>query len=280
MGKRGGGTALEAEVGCALAPFDAVADVYDRQFTGTPLGRVLRRAVWDMAAEYFQPGMRVLEIGCGTGEDAVWLAGRGVRVTATDASSAMIAVTRAKAQRLEVADLIEAHHCPAERLPDCGITGPFDGVFSNFGALNCVPSLPALAGWFGRQVRPGGTFFAVVLGPWCPWEVAWHLLHGEPRTAIRRLRPGGVEAHVGASSLQVWYPSARSLARLMEPEFRFRLHAGLGILLPPCDLRHLVERWPSAFEPLARRERRIDRLPVLRSLGDHYVLALERAKSG
>ena len=55
----------------------------------------------------FQPGDQVLELGCGTGEDAIWLAKRGVRVLATDGSPAMLEATARKAQAEGVSELIE-----------------------------------------------------------------------------------------------------------------------------------------------------------------------------
>lgn len=261
------------------APFDSVATMYDEQFTDTRLGRLLRQAVRDVAAQYLGPGMRVLEIGCGTGEDAIWLARGGAMVVATDASSAMIDLTREKARRFGIDGLVDAHHCRMEDLPDSGLEGPYDGVFSNFGALNCAPSFGSLTGWLAAQVRPGGAFVAVVLGPWCLWEMLWQLAHARPRTAMRRLRREGVEAHVGDLDLQVWYPSARALAGMLAPDFQVRFQAGLGVLLPTSDLQHLVDRWPRQFETIDRLERRIGRRAPFRSLGDHYILALERASS-
>src|SRR5208282_4899799 len=73
------------------APFDAVAARYDEAFTSSRIGRAQRASVWNELAKTFRSGDRVLEIGCGTGVDACFLAERGVRVTACDSSSQMIA---------------------------------------------------------------------------------------------------------------------------------------------------------------------------------------------
>ncbi|MBI3978713.1 MAG: class I SAM-dependent methyltransferase [Chloroflexi bacterium] len=258
------------------SPFDPVAADYDTRFTDTRLGRLLRQAVWDVAGAHFRPGMRVLEIGCGTGEDAVWLAGRGVRVVATDASAAMVTAARAKAAQRGVAGLVEVRQMPGEDLVAADLGGPFDGLFSNFGVLNCVDSPSSLVRGLAAMLRPGGSVVVVVMGPLCPWEVVWQLAHGRPDRAFRRLRPGGVTATIGGLPLRVCYPSARSLIAAFCPAFRVRTQVGLGILLPPTEAAGLVDRWPGLFDRLARWERRIAGWAPLRSLGDHYVLVLER----
>ena len=68
--------------------FDELAQAYDSTFSGSVLGRLLRERVWWRLDSAFGAGQRVLDVGCGTGEDAMHLASRGVHVVATDASSA------------------------------------------------------------------------------------------------------------------------------------------------------------------------------------------------
>src|SRR3990172_1699331 len=89
-------------------PFGRIAADYDRAFTETQLARRLREIVWSCLAARFKTGDRVLELNCGTGEDATWLAGRGIYVVATDVSPEMLAVTARKALSRGVANRIEA----------------------------------------------------------------------------------------------------------------------------------------------------------------------------
>src|SRR5438874_3024920 len=125
------------------AVFDALAPEYDARFTESALGRILRRAVWRWLDRAFAPGARVLELNCGTGEDARHLGGRGVRVLATDASAAMLDLARAKIDGAGLAGSIEVRHVDIERL-DALIAespGPPGGAFSALGGLNCVAGL-------------------------------------------------------------------------------------------------------------------------------------------
>jgi hypothetical protein len=89
--------------------FDAFAADYDATFTHTALGQRLRRRVWRVLADYFQAGQTVLELACGTGEDAVWLAQRGLTVTATDGSAEMVRATAVKAQQNNLSHRITPH---------------------------------------------------------------------------------------------------------------------------------------------------------------------------
>jgi SAM-dependent methyltransferase len=272
-------------------PFDTVAADYDPGFTRRRLGRWLRAAVWEWLADAFRLGDRVLELGCGTGEDAIWLARRGVQVVATDAAPRMLAVAQRKAAAAGVADRIVFERLDLSTLGDrrleisaesisnlrSPISTPYDGAFSNFGALNCLPDRRPLAEALARWVRPGGRVVLVVMGPLCPWELAWYLLHGAPRTAFRRLRPGGIEAHIGTgATVRVWYPSPRRLRAEFVPGFRHLETAGIGAFLPPSYLDHLVERWPPLFEALAHLDRRFARTFPWTWLNDHYLAVFER----
>src|SRR6185436_18142808 len=83
---------------CAVMPaavFDQFAHDYDEHFGGI-LGRLFRRAVWRWLDSAFQAGEQILELSCGTGEDALHLAGQGVRILATDPSAGMLEVARKK----------------------------------------------------------------------------------------------------------------------------------------------------------------------------------------
>jgi SAM-dependent methyltransferase len=259
------------------AVFDGAAGSYDRTFTNTFLGRLLRARVWDLLAETAQPGERVLELACGTGEDAVWLAEQGVQVVATDGSAEMVATAAEKVRRNDLSEQIELRQLSLQTLasgkPVVEDEPLFDGVFSNFGGLNTVGTWRPLADALARRVRPGGWTVLVVMGPICPWEIGWHLLHLKPGTALRRWR-AAVPVRVGAATIPVWYPPPGRLRRAFAPWFRGRALYSLGFWLPPSYLGHLPERWPRLFRLLDGFERRMARR--LAGWGDHYVLVLQR----
>jgi SAM-dependent methyltransferase len=255
------------------APFDALASDYDARFTDSVLGQVLRRAVWRWLDAAFAPGQSVLELGCGTGEDAVHLARRGIQVTATDASAAMLDVARAKLGEAGLPGSVELRRLgidEVERLE--GLAPPLDGAFSNFGGLNCVADLPRVARALATLLKPAARVVVCVMGPLVPWEWVWLLSHGRGRSALRRLSAAGVQWR----GLTVRYPSVGAMRRAFAPQFATRRVGGLGVLLPPSYAEPWARRHRGLVERLDRWERRLESWPIVPWFADHYLLEMER----
>jgi len=257
--------------------FDRVAAGYDSTFTHTSFGRLVRRRVWHLLTPRLRPGQRVLELACGTGEDALWLARQGVQVLATDGAAEMVRLARQKARQAELEERVQVHHCSLQQLaaglPPWAIE--LDGVFSNFGGLNTIKEWRPLAQALAGQVQPDGWALLVVMGPVCPWEIGWHLLHGQIRRAGRRLRQPA-QARVGGQTIPVWYPSPRQLAQAFTPWFCAEQTWSLGLWLPPTYLGHLIAGRPRLAATLNRIEQAT--APFTGGWGDHYVLLLRRTE--
>lgn len=257
-----------------LQVFDAVASTYDADFTQSPVARYLRGRVHQRLGQHFRAGDRVLELGCGTGEDALWLAEQGAHVLATDSSAAMLDITRAKTVsypqvQTEKLDLIV--------LPDPSRRPVFDGAFSNFGPLNVLHDWQPLATWLAQCVKPGGVVAFGVMGPVCLWEIGWHSLHGDWKTATRRLRGRARYQPPGAAEvLMIAYPSIGRLKADFAPYFCCTRVESLGLFLPPGDVYGVVERHPCLLRGLMALEERFGRSALLARFADHYWIEFER----
>lgn len=254
----------------ATSPFDAAAADYDVTFSSSVLGKAMRQAVWRRLDHSFDAGDRVLELGCGTGEDAVYLARRGVQVVATDRSAAMVDVARQKVAAANLEALVDVRNTTIEELDGEGNT--YDGVLSNFGALNCVADLPEVARDLAVCLRPGGLAVLCVMGPLVPWEWAWFLIRGRPREAFRRLR-----SSVRWRGLEVRYPAISTLRLAFEPAFELRRVGAVGALLPPSYAEPWALKHPRLVARLDRWERRLETVPPLPWLADHYLAEFERS---
>jgi SAM-dependent methyltransferase len=261
----------------AALAFDVVAERFDERFGAWLSVAAQRRAVRSALAAAFPPGARVLEVGGGTGEDALWLARQGREVLLTDASPAMVRVASAKLAaepraRAEVAPAEDLVHL-ADRLRAEGIE-PFDGAFSNFAGLNCVPELAPVARGLARLVRPGGAALLVLFGPFPPGEVVVETLRGRFRSAFRRLARGEVPARLGGRDFVVRYHRPRDVDRAMGPWFRPVARRGIGVFVPPSA----AEPWISGHPAFVRALEAMDRFASrpLALLGDHLLFHFER----
>jgi ubiquinone/menaquinone biosynthesis C-methylase UbiE len=249
--------------------FDAMADTYDSQFTCTAIGMRMRQAVWARLAQRFHPGCSVLEMNCGTGEDALWLARRGIHVLATDVSSRMLQVAEQKLAAMTA-------HARLLRLSWEGLNelngATFDGVLSNFGGLNCVIDLHAAAKALARKIRPGGYAMLCIMGPVVPWEWCWYLAQAKPSAAFRRLRRGGARW----SGMAIHYPTIRETRRAFAADFRMARVSAIGALLPPPYTEQGFGRAPGLIRALDWLERRVEAVWPLPWIADHYLMELQR----
>lgn len=256
----------------ASTPFDAMAADYDASFTATRLGRWLRARVWEQLDACFDTPGRLLEIGCGTGEDTVHLAGAGHAVVATDASEPMLRIARQKAVRAGCLENVDFRCLPMEDLATLE-AGSFDGAFSNFGAINCTASLDRFAQNVATLLKPGAPLVLVVMGRHVPWEWLWFLARLSPRRAFRRLAGNGALWR----GLRIRYPSPREFEAVLAPYFESFGRRALGSVLPPSYASAWLERRPRLFGGFARLERRAQQWQSMAALADHYVLEARRS---
>jgi SAM-dependent methyltransferase len=259
------------------APFDHIAETYDEVFTDSPIGRAQRAAVWRALDCRFRPGQHILELNCGTGLDAAHLVERGVKVLACDAAPRMIEVAKRRRNAMGPGTSADLRVLATERIAELEGEGLFDGAFSNFGGLNCVEDLGAVARNLGRLLRPGATALLCMMGRSAAWEIAWYLGQGKPRKALRRFQRGGAIGRLAEGvTVQVYYPSVRGMARIFAPDFKLVRLKGIGITVPPSYMSKLAQRFPRVLHALAQVDSRVSGLPVLRSLADHILLEFQR----
>jgi len=179
----------------------------EAMWSGRPNGRLVAE-VADLT-----PG-RALDVGCGEGGDAIWLAQRGWAVTAIDISD--VAITRA-AERAQLSGVAvdwvvgDALHTP---LP----ARSFDLVSMQY------PALPKDAGesavWtLLETTRPGGLLLAV-----------YHDLDDEHREHMKSRAVDPAD-----------YVDADDLRRLLGDDFSVELHAVEPRIDPPPGTPHIAD---------------------------------------
>jgi len=256
--------------------FDSVAADYDGPRGNNDLIRDMRVEVWRWLARIFAPGERLIDLGCGTGLDAVHLAGLGYRITATDWSPLMVERTAIRAAAERLADRVRAINIGAHELEHLDETGAHDGAYSNLGPLNCVPDLRDVSRECARLLRPGGKLVFTVIGRYCPWEAAHYLRRG--RWARARVRCARQAVPVGMNNHTIWtrYYAPREFYRAFEAHFTLEHYRGLCVFAPPPYLTWVREGYPRLYERLWSMDRRASGWPVIRGMGDHFMIVMKR----
>jgi len=266
----------------SCAVFDGVATSYDAIEAGNPILQWMRSRVQRAALNLFPRNARLLEVGCGTGTDALFFAQRGYHVVAMDRSEDMLVVA---AEKIAVAGfsgsvefLQDDAGCMDKPSARYGAAG-FDGIFSNFGALNCIEDLRRFAHSAERLLQPEGRMVLSIMPPLCPWEIFYYLLRGQPVEAFRRWRgrtgTRGVAVRVGNQPVQTYYHSPAAIAAAFVEDFFIEDQFALGLFVPPPYLRG-VTRHQKFFRGLVFCDERFTGWPLLRNMGDHLVVILRK----
>jgi len=222
--------------------------------------------------EHFAPGSRILELNCGTGNDAVFLAQRGMHVLATDISAGMIAEAEKKIRGLGGAvGSASARVLPFEKL--AALRGEtFNGACSNFGGLNCTDALGEVARDLAAVLRPGGTFIATVMPPFCLWETAAFLARFRWKQAFRRLAPGGTIADLHGGHVRTFYFTPGAFRRAFSRHFVHVRTLGLAVFMPPPNFTRLG----ALTGVMGGVDDVVAGIPLIRAIGDHYTIVLRR----
>jgi SAM-dependent methyltransferase len=234
----------------------------------------MRRAMWDAVRDELPPGSRLLDLGCGTGIDAAEFARGGYRVTATDWSPQMVERTRARAFAEDLQSHVSAIHLGIQQLDR--LDDAIDGIYSNFGPLNCAPDLGAVAAECARLLRPGGRLVFSVMGRICPWELGHYALRGRFRRAGVRAARGATAVGMNQHTIWTRYYLPREFCRNFAEHFALESYRALSLFLPPPYLVAFYRRHRRWCEALGRLDDRLGALPLLRDMGDHFLVVLRR----
>ncbi len=253
--------------------FDAHAQHYDAIVESNALLQNMRAALWKEVARRVAPPASLLDIGCGTGIDALYFAQRGYSVTAIDASREMVNQTR---NRITRADMnVRVENFGADELGKLG-EETFDAIYSDLGPLNCVADLETVSQQCFKLLNPNGFLIVSVMARVCPIEILYFTLRGEFKQATRRFPREMIPVNLENGIVWTRYYDPREFFQFFRNDFQLVTYRALNLLLPPPYLIRWYQRAGLLAKPFVWLDARISPLPFFRNMGDHFLMVLQK----
>jgi ubiquinone/menaquinone biosynthesis C-methylase UbiE len=260
-------------------PFDQSAAAYDADFTFSMIGRAQR----DIVHEYLENNLnfgkvlQILELNCGTGEDALFFAKKGAGILATDVSEKMLEIAKEKVKSAGLENKICIKKLDTADLALENFEKKFDLIFSDFGGLNCISrdKLKELSGAFRRILNPSGRMIFIIMPSLTLWEIFYFSFKRNFKEAFRRRKRSGVEVKIKDSSVHTYYYSPKEIKKIFSGNFKLIRIRPVGFYVPPSYLENFFKKKTGLFQSLKKIERAIKNVSALSSFSDHFIIDLE-----
>jgi len=226
--------------------YEDLAGDYDCRFNNPRLNYM--RSVEKMVLlESLKPGM-ILDIGCGTGEQSLFLAKRGYHVIGMDISREMLIKANESAKEGNLKDKLSFVIASAEALPFRDKS--FDGLISIFGVFNHIPRVELAFQETYRVLKSGASAIFTVVNR---WNLTWWinaLLKFKVSWLISSLK----SKEYTVNGLWTYYFSKKYLKKFLE-SIGYKVKIGsLLLFIYPFTTRKLLfyEKWFIIFEDSVR----------------------------
>lgn len=260
----------------AANAFSMQSVVFDALYKDDTIVSYKRTRVREHAHQYLKPGCHILELNAGTGDDAVFFAGEGHHIHATDISEGMQVQLKEKVRKKGLDDLITTELCSYTSLEKLEVKGPFDHIFSNFAGLNCTNQLDIVLQSFSPLLQKGGIITMVILPQFCLWEFLL-IGKGKFKTALRRFcGKKGARSHIEGEYFTCWYYNPSFIKKQLKKDFVHLQTEGLCTIVPPSYIAHFAEKYPGLYPVLCKLEDRFRYSWPWRSIGDYYIISFRK----
>lgn len=260
--------------------FDGLALSYDDVFSKSFSGKAQRKMVHKYLSGILPElsGNAILELGCGTGEDAMFLSSKGCAVLAIDASKEMIEIAKTKCRNLQNINFM---HLPMQKLVEVEGEKKFDLIFSNFGAFNCLSpeELKLMSIEINRLLKPEGHFISVIMGRFCLWESLYFLSKFSIKKAFRRKIKKALSVPIGNNQfIDTWYYNSQEFFNAFSNHSQLVARLPIGTFIPPSYLSPWFENKSFVKKVLVQMENWSSRMSLSSKISDHILVHLQKTK--
>lgn len=233
----------------------------------------MRRQIHAHCLRHFKQEDHLLELNCGTGIDAVFFATHGMHVHATDISKGMLSELQKKISERKLEDRITTQHCSFTELKNVEKQN-FDGIFSDFGGLNCVQDIESVIHSLKLLLKPGGIVTLVIMPPVCPWEIML-AFKGNFKTAFRRFKSNGAASHLEGQTFMSYYFKPSRIISAFGKDYELKELQGLGSIVPPPYLEKFLKKKPGLFNRLKKFDEKFSHTFPFNRWADHFILTMK-----
>ena len=254
--------------------FDAYAQSYDEHFTNSLIGIAQRLQVYHNLQKHIVfKNKSVLEVNCGTGEDAIWLSKQGAIVLGTDISEGMINIAKKKTLN----SLINFKHIAAQDISSLSPNN-YNVIFSNFGGLNCLNYKELQKFKLGCEQfqKPSDQLAFVIMGTKCKWETLYFRMKNDEEKSKRRQNTSGVDAIINSNHFKTYYYSPNQLKHLFEENYKCVTIKPIGLFVPPSYLEPYFVKRKVMFGFLKFLDLLFSHFSFLSNYADHYLIVFEK----
>jgi ubiquinone/menaquinone biosynthesis C-methylase UbiE len=255
------------------ADFDSASKNYDTSFTNSEIGKLQRNLVYYQLEKQLNNTKTILEINCGTGEDAIWLANKNFDVIATDISSEMIVVAKSKSKK----DNLKFEDADINSISEQYKNEKFDLLFSNFGGLNCLSKieLQLFFDTISNIISEKGKLILVIMPKNTVWEQFYFSLKLDFKNAFRRKKEMAI-ANVDGENVKTYYFNPKDIVNLSNSNFEFISTKPIGFFVPPSYLEPFFKNKKGILNFLKALENKMKNWTFLSKYADHYIIILQK----
>jgi ubiquinone/menaquinone biosynthesis C-methylase UbiE len=258
--------------------FDSASEEYDFTIGSNFINSWIRERSIEELLTLTKRDDVLLEIGCGTGSEAIEVSKRVAGVLATDISSEMISLLRRKIEARNLLGRVSAFQVGASEISLAAplLPGGKTRVAYSFnGALNCEPNIERVPSELSKVVEDGGYFVCSIRNSLCISEALAHgMVLQFDKMAPRKKQP--IMVSVGGMDIPSYYYRPSAFARHFSSRFRVRRMIGLPAILPPAYLSDIYFRARRVLSFIERVEAATAGSFPFNRFGDQTLIVMQK----
>ncbi|MGC8562396.1 MAG: class I SAM-dependent DNA methyltransferase [Thermoplasmata archaeon] len=252
--------------------FSEAASIYDEKILANFINVSIREKEIESVLKRYKKGWKVLEIGCGTGEEArKIIKSTGCDLTCIDVSKGMIDFASSKMNNSGLTDKFVGINLPASSLGS--IKKRFEIVYSFNGALNNEPLLPRFFQALVDTIETGGYFIVSIRNRLSLGEILVDFIRFRFGILFRRIK-GNMMVEVVGRGVRSHYFFTAEFLKFVPSCFKLEQIRGLGIFAIPSF--HEKIKAVGARSLLRNLEAAFADKPPFNRLGDETLFVFQK----